>query len=466
MPNQYDRVPKNDQDPHQVSQVVAQELELFLEPLLQVFETRLDKRLTDTFLQLLITMIRFRNIQQGLNMSELGAYIRGYNKEEITAPAGAKRIGNFIRSLNWSITDIDKYFLNKADKRVRELKAQGKRVLCLHDSSVIEKPESDEMEGLCPVISSKSKRRTRSKRGKVFNEPRAKPVMVTGMHWKAALVVGMEGPLQVAAMQWSTTKGDYAENQRSCEKEMFRQLAYKWNTQVLHVFDRGYASGPWLELAQEIHAKFVIRWIKSHLFFDVTGQEKKLWQIGQGKRYTSHKLIRDVKTGMKVNCDLWWAPVTHASYAGQLYVVKVRVKQHVMRLITNERITCDEQAWEIFFAYTRRWQIETAFRYGKSELAMESPCTHQWENTVKLLGLVTLVYAFLLHLLKDTYIFIKEYILRLKCHRTGKKNKSTPVPLYRLRWALSRLWEEQRPVLDRFAPPYRQAARFLASLTS
>jgi len=337
-------------------------------------------------------------------------------------------------------------------------------VLCIHDSSVIEKPESDESEGLCPVLSSKSKRLTRSKKGKVFNEPRARPVMVTGMHWKAALIVGMQGLPQVALMKWGTTKGDYAANQREAEREIFRHLAYKWNRLVLHIFDRGYASGAWLALAQALQGKFVIRWIKSHLFRDATGQEKKLWQIGQNKKYFSHKLVTDVKTGIKITCDLWWAPLTHASYAGQLSVVKIRSGKHSMRLITNERIRSDEQAWEIFFAYTRRWQIETAFRYGKSELAMESPCLRVWEQTLKLLGLVTLVSAFLLHLLQEPFEPLKTYLLRLKCHRTGKRSQNTQAPLYRFRWALSRLWEEHPPVRTCFFPPSMPMLRLLTAL--
>jgi hypothetical protein len=464
MQSKYDILQGNEQDPQRVSQFIAQELEQFLAPFLQVLLCLLDKRLVDSCLQLCIAMIRFRNMKHGLKLSELGAYIPGYNKEVITAPAGTKRIGNFLRSLKWSASLIDKYLLDEADKRVRELVKQGSRVLCIHDSSVIEKPESDESEGLCPVLSSKSKRLTRSKKGKVFNEPRAKPVMVTGMHWKAALIVGMQGLPQVAMMKWGTTKGDYAENQREAEREMFRHLAYKWNTLVLHIFDRGYASGAWLALAEALHVKFVIRWIKSHLFLDALGQEKKLWQIGQNKKYFSQKLVKDVKTGIKITCDLWWAPVTHRSYAGQLSVVKIRSGKHIMRLITNERISSDEQAWEIFFAYTRRWQIETAFRYGKSELAMESPCLRIWEHTLKLLGLVTLVYAFLLYLLQDTFEPIKTYLLRLKCHRTGKRCQTAQAPLYRFRWALSRLWEEHPPGRTCFFPPSLPLLRLLTAL--
>ena len=464
MHNKYDILQGNEQDPQHVSQFLAQELEIFLSPFLHVLNCLVDKRLVDACLQTMIAMLRFRNMKQGLKLSELGSYIAGYLKEVITAPAGTKRIGNFLRSLKWSASLIDTYLVEEADKQLRELIKQGKRVLCIHDSSVVEKPESSKSDELCPVISSKSKRLTRSKRGKVFNEPRARPVMVTGMHWKAALLAGMQGLPQVVMMKWSTTRGDYAENQREAEKDIFRHLAYKWNTLVLHIFDRGYASGPWLELAQELHVKFVIRWIKTHLFFDEAGNQKNLWKIGHNKKYFSQKLIFDVKTGVKIYCDIWWAPVTHASYAGQLYVVKIRSKKHIMRLITNERITSEEQAWEIFFAYTRRWQVETSFRYGKSELAMESPCLRTWENTLKLLGLVTLVYAFLLHLLQDPYGRIKDYLLRLKCHRTGKKCQNTQAPLYRFRWALSRLWDEHPPARCSFFPPYLVKRHLIAAL--
>jgi hypothetical protein len=58
-----------------------------------------------------------------------------------------------------------------------------------------------------------------------------------------------------------------------------------------------------------------------------------------------------------------------------------------------------EDAWAVVFAYGRRWQIECAWRYSKSELAMESPRVWTWERREKLLLMVTLVYAFLLSLL-------------------------------------------------------------------
>ena len=68
----------------------------------------------------------------------------------------------------------------------------------------------------------------------------------------------------------------------------------------------------------------------------------------------------------------------------------------------------EDQAWESVFAYKRRWQIELSFRYGKCELAMESPRLWSFENRLKLLGIVTLVYAFLWHL-KDARKVLRKF---------------------------------------------------------
>ena len=272
----------------------------------------------------------------------------------------------------------------------------------------------------------------------------------------------MEGIVQVAMMSWWTTKGDYATKQREKEEEMLRKIVRKWGNTLIHVFDRGYASGPWLQLLQSLNILFVIRWKKNHFFRDNNGKEKKIWQIGLGKKYLAHKLIYDIHTGEKMQCDIWWAPVRHAKYAHQLYLLKVRIKKEVSYFITNERVITESQAWDVFFTYKRRWQIELSFRYGKCELAMESPRLWDFENRLKLLGIVTLVYAFLLHLLNPSYKETVQAVLRLKCHRTGKRCKDVIAPLYRLRWAISRLWGDHHPTLGRFFPPDLLTIRTLA----
>jgi Transposase DDE domain len=463
MSSKQNSLQENEQDSQKASQELAEMLEIFLLPLLTVLDRFLDKRLVRTLVQCCVAIIRLRSNKQGLLLSELGSYMDGYSGLSTNAPAGTKRIGNLIRSIKWSIFHIDEYLLNEADKEVKNLRSLGKRVLCIWDGSVIEKPESSKLEGLGPVISSKAKRLNRSRRGLIFNMPAAKPIMVTGMQWTGALIAGMEGTVKVAAMSWWTSKGDYAVKQRDKEEEMLRKIVRKWGSIFIHVFDRGYASGPWLQLLEALRVTFVIRWKKDHIFMDKNGNEKKLWQIGLGKKYLAHKLIRDTCTGQKVQCDIWWTEVRHRSYAYPLYLLKVRVKKNVYYLITNERVKTESQAWDIVFTYKRRWQIELSFRYGKCELAMESPRLWDFENRLKLLGIVTLVYAFLLHLLNPLYNKIVQAVLRLKCHRTGKRCRDVIAPLYRLRWAISRLWGDHHPALGRFFPPDLQTLRTLAS---
>jgi hypothetical protein len=214
---------------------------------------------------------------------------------------------------------------------------------------------------------------SRTKRGLVFNWPAPRPVRVMGMPWTAGLIVGMAGLAHLAVTRWWTTKGIFATKLRDTEEELLRVTVRKWGCLLVHVFDRGYASGYWLGVLATYRARFVIRWIKNHVFLTSSGEEKKLWQIGQGKMYLAHKEIRDPMTGEKMPCDLWWCAVRHPSSEEPLYLLKARVKQAVMYLITNEPVKTEAQAWEVVFPYRRRWQIEVSFRYAKCELALECP---------------------------------------------------------------------------------------------
>ena len=80
--------------------------------------------------------------------------------------------------------------------------------------------------------------------------------------------------------------------------------------------------------------------------------------------------------------------------------------------MTSEPIRCAEDAWRVVFAYARRWQVEMAWRYSKSELAMESPRLWFWENRLGLLLMVTLAYAFLLSLLDPARQGLRQWLLR------------------------------------------------------
>jgi Transposase DDE domain len=453
-----------EQEEISTSQHFAQVLESFLAPLLLVLDQVLDKRLVRTLVQCCVAILRFRNSKQALLLSELGSYMGGYLGLSSTATAGTKRLGKLLRSLKWSAGHIDRFLLEEASQEVERLKAQGKRILCLFDGSVLEKPESRKLEATAPVLSSKAKRLNRSRMGLLFNLPSLRPIRVMGMEWTGTIITGLEGIPRLAVMRWWTTKGDYGAKLREIEEEVLRVLVRRWGPLLTFVFDRGYASGPWLEVLERFRVRFIIRWIKKHIFLDQEGREKKLWEIGRGKRYLAHQLIRESSSGLKLTCDLWWAPLRHPKSRQQLYLVKARLKGHVCYLITNERVQNEAQAWEIFFAYKRRWQIETSFRSGKCELALESPRLWSLDNRLKLLGIVLLVSAFLLFLLEEVHAEHVQALMRLKCHRTGKRCHEALVPLYRLRWALSRLWNDCRPILGSILPPNLETLQALALL--
>src|SRR5690349_21171987 len=84
---------------------------------------------------------------------------------------------------------------------------------------------------------------------------------------------------------------------------------------------------------------------------------------------------------------------------------------------------------------------------------MESPGLWSMENRLNLLGIVLLVYAFLLFLLEEVYHHLLSRLLHSKCHRTGTRSQEARVPLYRLRWPLRRLWEDCRPLLGSVLAP-------------
>ncbi len=103
-----------------------------------------------------------------------------------------------------------------------------------------------------------------------------------------------------------------------------------------------------------------------------------------------------------------------------------------------------QQAIHIAQIDARRWQVEWASRFLKSELAVESPRLQIWERREKLLAVVFLVYARFVHLLliHDPLVHA---VLEAEAHRTGRRTRFTYAPLYRLRLALARLLTRYLP---------------------
>ena len=199
-------------------------------------------------MQWCVAIIRFRNQKQGLLFSECGSYLGGSAGLCKTASAGTKRLGNLLRSLTWSALHIDRFLLEEAHKEVERLKAEGKRIRCLFAGRVIEKPESRTLEATGPVLSSKAKRLKRSRKGLLLHKPAFRPIRVMGMAWTGTMITGLEGIPKLAIRRWWTTKGDEAETLRQQEEAVLRVLVRTWGRLLTFVFDRGSASGRWLEV--------------------------------------------------------------------------------------------------------------------------------------------------------------------------------------------------------------------------
>ena len=415
------------------SRQVEGQLVKLLWPVLVNLKQKLDGRLVNTFLGLVMATIMHRHRNQGLLLSELGSYLLGAEH----CRAGTKRISSLVHSARWDGEVIEDFLWQTGTQGVEELWAQGERPLIIWDESVLEKPESLQAEGLCAVRSSKAVRLKRIKPG-FFNPPGGRPIFVPGFHWLKILVVGRKGTPTLAHMRWWTTRGAQASQKRTEESEVLTHIDQLWGKDVLHIWDRGFAGNPWLTQAFLHGARFVLRWPKNYSLWDEQEQLRKPGEFSKGKRSWEHRLLWDARRRCQRQTGIIAFQVSDPTHLQPLWLVVARRKgQSPWYLLTSEPAHSPHLAWQIVLAYARRWQVEMAIRYNKCELAFECPRLFKWQPRLKLLLIAGLAYAFLLSLLAPSLTVLCAWLLHTFCHRSGKRSRETPAPLYRLRFALS-----------------------------
>lgn len=422
----------------------GQELEnrcwAYLKPLLEELHKRIDRRLVKTLLDLVMVILMHRNRNSGLLLSELGDHLLGGER----GPAGVKRIASLLHSRRWRSGLIVKWLWERGLEKVKELGEQNEETYVIWDESVLEKSESLQAERLCAVRSSKAARLKRIKPG-YFNPPGGRPIFVPGFNWLQLLVTGMKGTPVLTHLSWWTTRGKTASTKREMEGKILRKVARLWGRKVIHVWDRGFAGSPWTIQALNHRLRLIVRWNLRYHLVGPDGRKQEGWKIALGKRSWDHRMVWDARRRCKRKTGIIAFPVHLPDDERPLFLVVSRpgYGRKPWYLLTSEPVHTSDQAWNIVFAYARRWQIEMSLRFTKSEMAFESPRLLTWQARLKFLLIASLAFAFLLSLLPNTNFLF--HLFSTFCHRTGTWSRDISTPLYRLRLAISRLWLTFRP---------------------
>src|SRR3989440_2238238 len=258
------------------SQWWAEQLARYLRPYQERLDAYLDRRVVGNLLATVGAIVQSRT---ELTTSELGSAICG----PAHAEAGTQRLQRALHHEGWEAEVIEEVLWQEAEQSRQHMQQQGETPLCLWDSSVLEKPESEKLEGLGAVRSSRVRRLARSRKG-LFNQPSPMPVSVRGFEWESLVLVGQSGVPQVVTMKWWSRHKGLPGQQRQQQQVLLSQAAQRWGRQGRHVFHRGYGDGPWLSLLCRHLLRFVVRWKKGNKLIDASGQERKAWEMARGKR--------------------------------------------------------------------------------------------------------------------------------------------------------------------------------------
>jgi hypothetical protein len=244
---------------------------------------------------------------------------------------------------------------------------------------------------------------------------------------------------------------------------------------LLHVWDRGLCGAAWLGAALDAGWHFVVRWTKGHHLRPMTAPSVRwlqappafrapdgvaAWRLTAGLRAWDERSLpnpRDPTRPLRIAFAA--RPVRLVQRDEPVWLVIARLRTATgrrtatepWRLLTTEPVTTADACWRIVQAYAARWAIEQQLRFAKSELGIESLRVRAWASRAKLLGLVSLAYAFLVDLLGDGASEPVPALLRW-AHRTGRQAQGTWRSLYRLRAGLAALWNTYTPKLQGLSP--------------
>ncbi len=301
---------KKEGEPGERSQRYGMTLLRFLEPLVRELDVTVDKRPLRTLVQTVEAIVSLRDRNQGLLLSELGAYMDGLGQG-----GGTKRLSTLIHHTGWKAQQIDAFLLRRADEQIAQWEAGGEEGLLIWDGTVLEKPESLKGEGLCAVRSSKALRLTRVKKG--YDYPPRKPIFVPGLHGIGLLLAGrskQQGPAMLAALRWWTSRGPLASYEKDENCKLLRLVSQRWGHLLIPVFDRGYCGSPWLGALRGFQVRLILRWKTNYHLVDAAGNKQAAWKIARGKPGLAPRTLFDAVRRCNVEGRVLFFPVTHPDY--------------------------------------------------------------------------------------------------------------------------------------------------------
>lgn len=92
---------------------------------------------------------------------------------------------------------------------------------------------------------------------------------------------------------------------RDEEGKVLQQLR-AWGSKVIHVFDRGYASGFWIGLLLDFELRFVLRFKGKNHLLDAAGNRRACWRIPFGKRGWEERVVWDSRRASDLCMPVCW----------------------------------------------------------------------------------------------------------------------------------------------------------------
>ncbi len=426
-------------DPAVLGQEMTERLVQYLGSLLVLLDQHLDGRLVRTFAATITNIVCHRDRALCLLLTELGEMLT----DGAHAPAGVKRLWNLLKSPKWTATLVHDWLLKDADRAVEAAVAADGEALLVVDGSPVEKPTAHRLEGLMKVRSAKALLLRRASGG----PPIKPPILVPGFGWIGAVVTGLRGSFTLARLQWHSSKAPQGEakTQREAEREVLLPLVKRWGRKVLCLLDRGFDSREFLLELLGLGGRFITRWRKDYHLMGPQGEEAAS-QISRRVRSTRSVEVYCPYTDQTIRLGVAAIPVSLVGDTTPLWLVVARRKGGgTMWLLTSDDASQPHLAVMVVLTYSRRWQVEWMFLFGKSGIGIPSIRVRKWDYRQKLWAIAALVHAFLLHLLVlDEGVRIR--LLRW-CHRTGRKWDQVVAPLFRLQHALANIWRHHPPTL-------------------